>query len=121
MAQTHSTINLVMQARFNAVMSLISYVLYSHIIPLSLMVCATQFPDSFRMDVYWLSLTGSLLGILPCLGQLPHSFFSLSLPPCLSHDDSSDGSQELHPGGVHVFFDDGLGGICCLRPQDVLL
>jgi hypothetical protein len=24
------------------------------------------------------------------------------------------------PGGVHVFFHDGRGGICCFRPDDII-
>lgn len=83
-------------------------------------MCVSQFPDSFRMELYLLSLNGSLLGILPCLGHAPHSFFSVSLPPSRA-DPLDKESEEVYPGGVHVYFNDGLGGICCLRPQDVLL
>ena len=37
-------------------------------------VCTSQFPDCFRMDLYWLSPVGTLLGLLPCLGPDHHSW-----------------------------------------------
>lgn len=82
-------------------------------------MCVSQFPDSFRMELYLLSFDGSLLGILPSLGKGYHSFFSVALPPCYA-DPLDKESEEVYAGGVHVYFNDGLGGICCLRPQDVL-
>ena len=90
----------------------------------------TQFPDHFREEVYWLSESGQLLGVLPSIGHGPHGFFSATLGP------SSKPSSLLHPGsrrvgnskedmddvsdtddsGLYVFFNDGMGGIVCLRP-----
>lgn len=91
----------------------------------------TQFPDHFREEVYWLSESGQLLGVLPSVGHGPHGFFSVTLGP--SSKPSS--SLHVHPGsgvgiskedtddindtddsGLYVFFNDGMGGIVCLRP-----
>ena len=88
----------------------------------------TQFPDNFREEVYWLSESGKLLGVLPSVGKGPHGFFSATLGPKSSSslrqgrvdtsratdascDDGGDDS-----GGLYVFFNDGMGGIVCVRP-----
>ena len=66
---------------------------------------------------------GKLLGMLPCLGPGPHSFTSATLEPRAStqlggmagsscaEDEEDDGS------GLYVFFSDGQGGVCCIRPS----
>ena len=91
------------------------------------MVSVTQFPDHFREEVYWLSESGQLLGVLPALGKGPHGFFSatLSSRPSLpvGHATPTAGLGAVTPteddsddGGLYVFFSDGMGGIVCLRP-----
>lgn len=90
----------------------------------------TQFPDHFREEIYWLSESGQLLGVLPTVGKGPHGFFSTVLDKsklspsrttpqpvagemqkgCGDDDDVDD------DGGLYVFFNDGMGGIACLRP-----
>ena len=87
------------------------------------MISASQFPDSFRTDIYWLSTRGSLLGMLPCLGSGKRSFFSISLPPkipskCL--ENKSEILEKEYEGGMYVYFDDGTGGICCIRLKDII-
>ena len=84
-------------------------------------ITASQFPDVLRSDLYWISPKGKLLGMLPCLGINPHSLFSAFLPP-RSKPLPSSGKQstEQDDGGMHLFFSDGVGGICCLRLKDVL-
>ena len=87
----------------------------------------TQFPDHFREEVYWLSESGQLLGVLPSVGKGPHGFFSATLGPKSSNslhkrngaatflkDDA--GCDNDDSGGLYVFFNDGMGGIVCLRP-----
>ena len=87
----------------------------------------TQFPDNFREEVYWLSESGKLLGVLPSMGIGPHGFFSIILSPrslslhhgrvdaaALKDETSCDGYDDS--GGLYVFFNDGMGGIVCLRP-----
>ena len=85
----------------------------------------TQFPDHFREEVYWLSESGQLLGVLPAVGKGPHGFFSAILANSKSssssvvspsvagvvQEEDADGD-----GGLYVFFNDGMGGIACLRP-----
>ena len=85
---------------------------------LGFLVCTSQFPDYLRMDLYWLSPVGTLLGLLPCLGPDHRSFFSVTLSPLSSNMDLPNTDKE--PGGTYVYFDDGLGGICCIRLQDVI-
>ena len=87
----------------------------------------TQFPDHFREEIYWLSESGQLLGVLPSVGKGPHGFFSATLSPKSSSslykrngaatslkDDASCDDDDS--GGLYVFFNDGMGGIVCLRP-----
>lgn len=81
---------------------------------LGYIVCASQFADSFRSNLYLLSNTGILLGVLPCLGLPPYSFYSSSLPARLSSNN-----EVLDDGGIHVYFHDGVGGICCIRLKDI--
>ncbi len=83
----------------------------------------TQFPDQFREEVYWLSETGRLLGMLPCLGAGPRSFVSATLPPRpkaaappTSPTAVGGREEDEEEGGLRVFFSDGQGGICCVRP-----
>jgi hypothetical protein len=76
--------------------------------------------------VYWLSESGKLLGVLPSVGKGPHGFFSATLGPKSSSslhkgrvdttfkDDASCDDEDS--GGLYVFFNDGMGGIVCLRP-----
>ena len=80
------------------------------------MASVTQFPNRFREDVYWLSESGKLLGMLPCLGEGPRSFVSATLDanPALQENGEF---QEDDGGGLYVFFSDGHGGICCIRPS----
>ena len=96
---------------------------------LGYLVSCSQFPDSFREDLYWLSSEGQLLGMLPFLKGCSHSFFSTVLPPrsVPARTTLADATQsEREPagdeenGGLHVYFDDGHGGICCLKPHDVI-
>ena len=83
----------------------------------------THFPDHFREEIYWLSEFGQLLGVLPALGKGPRGFLSATL------DKSSKSSRQTtcsvasgvdddddDDGGLYVFFNDGMGGIACLRP-----
>ena len=107
------------------------------------MVSVTQFPDSFREELYWLSESGLLLGMLPCLGAGPHSFLYATLaarppPPCATTDqgeplspsavDTSTTDQGVPPtdtveddgSGLYVFFSDGQGGIVCVRPSVIM-
>lgn len=86
----------------------------------------TQFPDHFREEVYWFSELGQLLGVLPSVGKGSHGFFSANLPAKSSsslhktsgatilRDDAS--CQDDDSEGLYVFFNDGMGGIVCLRP-----
>ena len=89
----------------------------------------TQFPDHFREEIYWLSDSGQLLGVLPSIGKGPHGFFSATLGPkslaslhkrreeaILEDGTNTDGSDNDDGGGLYVFFNDGMGGIVCLRP-----
>ena len=88
----------------------------------------TQFPDHFREEIYWLSESGQLLGVLPSMGKGPHGFFSATLDPksssslhkrsggAILKDDASTGDCNDDGGGLYVFFNDGMGGIVCLRP-----
>ena len=98
-------------------------IIYLH--TLGFIVCTSQFPDCLRMDIYWLSPVGTLLGVLPCLGPDYRSFFSVTLSPqyqrrgpLSTNMDSTNDDKE--PGGTYVYFDDGLGGIFCIRLQDVI-
>ncbi len=94
------------------------------IISLGYIVTASQFPDVLRADLYWLSTKGTLLGMLPCIGINPHSLFSVFLPPRERKTQSESLSVRdaggHDDGGVRVFFEDGVGGICCLRLKDAL-
>ena len=89
----------------------------------------TQFPDHFREEIYWLSESGQLLGVLPSVGMGPHGFFSATLGPksssllhkrsgaaILKDDANTDYCDDDDSGGLYVFFNDGMGGIVCLRP-----
>ena len=76
------------------------------------MLSVTHFPDLFREEIYWLSEMGRLLGVLPCVGSSPRSFYSATLQPRVVSDDQ----VEEESGGLYVFFSDGHGGIACLRP-----
>ena len=89
----------------------------------------TQFPDNFREEVYWLSESGKLLGVLPSVGKGPHGFFSATLGPrsssslhkqrvdiTLKEDANCDDNDDVDSGGLYVFFNDGMGGIVCLSP-----
>ena len=92
---------------------------------LGYMLSVTQFPDQFREEVYWLTESGELLGMLPCLGAGPRSFLSATLNPrpssgsvaATSHYQTMEarGLEEEDNGGLYVFFNDGQGGICCVR------
>lgn len=91
---------------------------------LGYMLSVTQFPDQFREEVYWLSESGELLGMLPCLGAGPRSFLSATLNPRPSSGsvaahyqtmEEKDLEEEEDSGGHYVFFNDGQGGICCIR------
>ena len=93
---------------------------------LGYMLSVTQFPDQFREEVYWLSESGELLGMLPCLGAGPRSFLSATLNPrpssgsvaATSHYQTMEEKgleEEEDSGGHYVFFNDGQGGICCIR------
>lgn len=94
---------------------------------LGYMLSVTQFPDQFREEVYWVSESGELLGMLPCLGAGPRSFLSATLNPRPSSGSMAATSQyrameekdleeeEEDSGGHYVFFNDGQGGICCIR------
>ena len=80
---------------------------------LGFLVCTSQFPDCLRMDLYWLSPVGTLLGLLPCLGPDHRSFFSVTLSPqyqrrgpLSTNMDSTNNDKE--PGRTYVYFDDGL-------------
>jgi len=87
-------------------------------------VSVTQFPDQFREEVYWLSEDGKLLGMLPCLGAGPRSFVSATLSPRSGYAASTPvspptqgrGLGDEEDGGLYMFFSDGQGGICCVRP-----
>lgn len=81
------------------------------------MLSATQFPDRFREEMYWISETGRLLGVLPCLGAGPRSFISATLPPRPQSPGSPVSAEGGREGGLHVFFYDGKGAICCVRPS----
>ena len=67
---------------------------------------------------------GQLLGMLPCLGAGPHSFISATLEPRPEPDRVTSFSSgppqeetEVDDGsGLYVFFSDGQGGLCCVRP-----
>jgi hypothetical protein len=61
-------------------------------------------PD-FTEQLLWLSITGELKGILPILGLGPHAFFPLSLRP--------KPDLQVKRSGLHIYFCDGRGGICC--------
>ena len=89
----------------------------------------TQFPDHFREEIYWLSESGQLLGILPAVGKGPHGFFSTVLDKSklstthtapqpvvgeMQKDQKDCGDDDDR--GLYVFFNDGMGGIACLRP-----
>ena len=88
----------------------------------------TQFPDHFREEVYWLSESGQLLGVLPSVGKGPHGFFSANLPPkssssphnmsgaAILKDDASCDDDDDNSEGLYIYFNDGMGGIVCLRP-----
>jgi len=88
------------------------------------LVSVTQFPDQFREEVYWLSEDGKLLGMLPCLGAGPRSFVSATLGPRSGNAASTPvsphtrgrGLGDEEDGGLYMFFSDGQGGICCVRP-----
>ena len=102
----------------------------SHLWPSGYIASVTQFPDHFREEIYWLSESGQLLGVLPSVGQGPHGFFSATLSPKSSsslhktsveatskdgaagYDDDNDDDS----AGLYVYFNDGMGGIVCLRP-----
>ena len=86
---------------------------------LGYLVSCSQFPDSFREDLYWLSREGQLQGMLPCLKGCSHSFFSTVLPPQTT-DTKREPAGDEETGGLHVYFDDGHGGICCLKPHNVI-
>lgn len=79
--------------------------------------------------MYWLSESGKLLGVLPSVGKGPHGFFSATLGPksssslhqgrvdaTLKDDASYDDDDDDDSGGLYVFFNDGMGGIVCIRP-----
>ena len=83
--------------------------------------------------MYWLSESGKLLGVLPSVGKGPHGFFSATLGPksssslyqgrvdashatVLKDDASCDDGDDDDSGGLYVFFNDGMGGIVCVRP-----
>lgn len=89
---------------------------------LGYLVSCSQFPDSFREDLYWLSSEGRLQGMLPCLKGHSHSFFSTVLPSRTvpSADAEREPIESVENGGLHVYFDDGHGGICCIKPHHVI-
>ena len=79
----------------------------------------TQFPDHFREDMYWLSTSGELLGVLPAVGKGPHGIISAVLKSnctSLSSLKPTTHTEEEDNGGLYVFFNDGMGAIACLRP-----
>ena len=82
------------------------------------MVSVTQCFDHFREEIYWLSESGQLLGVLPAVGRGPRGFFSVTLDKSSKPSSSSvsGGDEDGDDGGLYVFFDDGMGGIACLRP-----
>ena len=100
-----------------------------HVCIAGYMVSVTQFPNQFREDIYWLSEVGKLLGMLPFLGKGPRSFVSATLEPRCSQPQTTPTSplpkaveenrqlEDDDGGGLYVFFNDGLGGICCIRPS----
>ena len=48
--------------------------------------------------------------MLPCLGYGNHCLFSAHLP-----------NKGEYEGGIHIYFYDGEGAICCIRLNDVML
>ena len=61
------------------------------------------------------------------MGKGPHGFFSATLGPKSSNslysnagailrDDTDEDGDYDDTGGLYVFFNDGMGGIVCLRP-----
>ena len=95
----------------------------------------TQFPNHFREDLYWISESGRLLGVLPCLGGGPKSFLSATLDPGKppspprqgqqgTREGEGEGEGEEGEGGgeeegerLFVYFSDGRGAVCCVQPQ----
>ena len=68
------------------------------------------------------------MGVLPAVGKGPHGFFSATLESSKKSSASSlhsaktlrsfgeEGSLDDDDSGLYVFFNDGMGGISCLRP-----
>ena len=96
------------------------------------MVSVTHFLDHFREEVYWLTVTGRLQGILPCLGVGPRSFFSVTLDYKQISTGTVQGGgvmgedvtpvigeeNECGEGGLFVYLNDGQGAIACVRLSD---
>ena len=86
----------------------------------------TNFLDHFREEVYWLSVTGRLQGVLPCLGVGPRSFFSVALD-CkqvdagtlqgggLMDEGVTEEEDKCGEEGLFVYLNDGQGAIACIR------
>ena len=85
----------------------------------------------FRDEICWISNSGQLLRVLPVVGKGPHGFFSVFLQNPRKPKSSSDHSRSAQVledkkitkcdddgSGLYVFFNDGMGGISCLRPYN---
>ncbi|XP_022098510.1 uncharacterized protein LOC110983515 isoform X1 [Acanthaster planci] len=61
--------------------------------------------------MYWFDMSGNMRGVHPLLGPGPHGMTAVPL----KDPDQGESLSEVQSLRWHLFFDDGLGGICCIR------
>ena len=82
-----------------------------------LVVAASLYEDVskdpyYRENLYWFSVSGVIQGIHPMLGKSPHCFYAV---PLQTKDDTTPGEDARREKCWHLFFDDGLGALCCIK------
>ncbi|XP_071792593.1 uncharacterized protein [Asterias amurensis] len=66
----------------------------------------------YRENLYWFSVSGVIQGIHPMLGKSPHCLYAV---PLQTKDDTTPGEDARREKCWHLFFDDGLGALCCIK------